>query len=103
MFSPAQSSDILAVLNSIVETRHKIATLKEDEREAIKGLVEKHEGEISKNEVTQFLKWMMTPEKQADDHENMEEAQTKFDELMRNRNKYKQVGGSSSLELSDLD
>ena len=43
-FSPAQSSDIIAVLKSIVENKVKIQQLQEDNKEAVKGIVEKFEG-----------------------------------------------------------
>ena len=54
-FSPAQSSDIIAVLKSIVENKVKIQQLQEDNKEAVKGIVEKFEGLLEKSEINEVI------------------------------------------------
>lgn len=101
-FSPAQSSDIIAVLKSIVENKVKIQQLQEDNKEAVKGIVEKFEGMLEKSEINEWVTWMMTPEKQHEKQERLEESINKFDELMKSRNKFTTID-SRPLDLEDLD
>lgn len=101
-FSPAQSSDIIAVVNSVVENKIKIQQLNEDNKEAIKGLVEKFEGMLEKSEVNDWVKWMMAPEKQHEEQEKLEESALKFEELMQSRKRFQTID-SRPLELGDLE
>ena len=101
-FSSAQSSDIIAVINSIVENKVKIQQLNEDNKEAVKGIVEKFEGMLEKSEINDWVKWIMAPEKQHEEQEKLEESATKFEELMKSRNKYKSID-SRPMDLEDLD
>ena len=101
-FSPSQSSDIRAVINSIVENKVKIQQLNEDNKEAIKGLVEKFEGALDKTELNNWIKWSVAPEKRHEDQEKIEESAAKFDDIMQGKNKY-QMHDTRELDLTDLD
>lgn len=100
-FSPAQSSDIVAVLQEIINIKTKIKLGQEDIKEAIKGLVEQHKDELTKEEVNDWIKWMMAPEKKDGDFSKLEESQAKFESIMQMRNQFKQV--DAPLDLNDLD
>lgn len=100
-FSPAQSSDIIAVINLIVENKVKIQQLNEDNKEAVKGIVEKFEGMLEKSEINDWVKWMIAPEKQHEEQEKLEESVLKFEELMKSRKQFKTID-SRPLDLNDL-
>lgn len=102
MFSPAQSSDIRTVVQSVVENKLKIQQLNEDNKEAIKGLVEKFEGMLDKTEINNWVKWTLAPEKQHEDQEKIEESAAKFEEIMKSKGKY-QMHDTRAMDLSDLD
>lgn len=100
-FSPAQSSDIVVVLKTIVEQKVKIKLLQEDIKETIKGLIEQHKDEITKEEITEWITWMMEPDKKDSKLERLEESQAKFESIMQSRKQYK--AASDELDIEDLD
>lgn len=100
-FGPAQSSDIYVVLKTIVETKQKIALCQEDIKETIKGLLEQHKDEITREDVKKWVDWMMNPEKLNTDFEKLEESQAKFESILANRKKVSPK--EDSLDISDLD
>lgn len=100
-FSPAQSSDIYVVLQEIVNSKVKMAQLKEDIKETIKGLVEQHKGELTASDINSFVAWLMAPEKKDEGLEKLEETQAKFEQIMSMRKQFKQV--DAPLDLDDLD
>ena len=59
--------------------------MQEDNKEAVKGIVEKFEGLLEKSEINEWVTWMMTPEKQHEKQERLEESIIKFDELMNDK------------------
>lgn len=102
VFSPAESSNIRAVLESIVTNKVKIEQLNEDNKAAVKALVDQFEGQLEKAEINSWVKWLMAPEKQHEQQEKLEESITKFEDIMKGKNAFKTID-SRPLELDDLE